>query len=250
MKNKITLILLLVFITFLSACNLNSNFNSKIATSTLNHISTVIMNANVKISTSTYKIEFLHKVEGPYKGFGSGVVIKKEEVKDSIDYYVLTNAHVVHLQDDYLHEYKIEDINNNEIEAVLISKNEDYDLAILKFRSNTELSVIELGDTNPAVGDTVFSVGSPSGKQNIITAGKILAYTNIKNVEYQIIVHEAIIHSGSSGSMLINENYELVGINTWGFILEEGKIQESFVKGGATPVEKILEFLELIEFKR
>lgn len=244
MKNKIVLILLLIFTTFLSACDFDLNFDNKITTSTLNHISTVIMNANVKISTSTYKIEFLQKIEGPYKGFGSGVIIKKEESKGSIYYYVLTNAHVIHLKDEYLHEYKIEDINNNEIEAELVTKNDEYDLAILKFRTEFELSVIELGEINPEVGDTVFSVGSPSGKQNIITAGKILAFTNIKNVEYEVIVHEAIIHSGSSGSMLINEDYELVGINTWGFIPEEDAIDESFVKGGATPIEKILEFLE------
>lgn len=244
MKNRVALILLLIFTTFLSACNFDFNFDNKITTSTLNHISTVIMNANVKISTSTYRIEFFQKIEGPYKGFGSGVIFKKEEVKDAFDYYVLTNAHVIQLKDDYSHEYKIEDINNNEIAADLVTKNEEYDLAILKFRSEAELAVVELGDVNPEVGDTVFSVGSPSGKQNIITAGKILAFTNIKNVEYEVIVHEAVIHNGSSGSMLINENYELVGINTWGFVPEEGAIQESFVKGGATPIEKILEFLE------
>lgn len=238
--------IILILLAFLSACSFN--FSNTIPTSTINHISTVVMNANVKINTSTYKIEFLHKVDGPYKAYGSGVIIGKKVEKGLNAYYVLTNAHVIHLDSNYLHEYKIEDINNDLIDAELIAKNEDYDLALLKFKTGNELTVIELAQKNPYKRQTVFSVGSPSGKQNIITAGKIIAYSKIKNVEYEVIVHDALIYKGSSGSMLINDDYELVGINTWGFVSEDGVLEEDFVKGGASPIEKIREFLESIDF--
>lgn len=247
MKNKLILGLMLLLLTILSACNINI-FETRISTSTLNHISTVIMNANVKINTSTYKIEFLQRVDGPYKAYGSGVIIKKEVINTENHYYVLTNAHVIHLDDNYKHEYKIEDINNEEIIAEVLVKNEDYDLAILKFKTTSELTVIDLAEENPVISNTVFSVGSPAGKQNIITAGKILAFSKIKNVDYEVIVHNAFIYKGSSGSMLINENYQLVGINTWGFVSEDEEIEEEFVKGGATPIEKIIEFFGLENF--
>ena len=244
MKKRLTLGLLIIFITILSGCNFNITFDSKINTETLNHISTEIMNANVKISTSTYKMQFFQKVEGPYFAVGSGVIIKEEKNDSDYYYYVLTNAHVIDLDDEYQHEFTIEDIYNNTIKAELIKKHLDYDLAVLKFRSDTKLTVIELSDKNPKVRDTVFSVGSPSGKQNIITAGKVVAYSKINHVSYEIIVHEAYIYKGSSGSMLINDHYELVGINTWGFVAEDETIDEDFVRGGATPIIKILEFLE------
>lgn len=245
---KIKCLILSIFLIFLSACNYNIDFNNKIAADTLNHISIVIMNANVKINTSTYRYEFLHKVEGPYKGYGSGVIIKKEEIDKGSYYYVLTNAHVVFLDANYSHEYKIEDINNNMITAELVDKSDEYDLAILKFKSDADLFVVNLAKANPKISETVFSVGSPSGKQNIITAGKILSYRKIKNVDYEVIVHEAYIHKGSSGSMLINTDYELVGINTWGFIPEEDTVNETFVRGGATPIEKVIEFFNKVKF--
>jgi S1-C subfamily serine protease len=244
MMKKIILGFLISFILLFSGCDFELTLDNKVETTTLNHISTVIMDANVKISTSTYKINFFQKVYGPHSAVGSGVIIKEEKVNNDIYYYVLTNAHVIHLDDEFLHEYEVEDINNNVLTAELITKNENYDLAILKFKAKSELTVIELASKNPRLRDTVFSVGSPSGKQNIITAGKVVAYSEIKNVDYKIIIHEAYIYRGSSGSMLINENYELVGINTWGFVPEDKGIDEDFVRGGATPILKILEFLE------
>ena len=248
MKKKFLVILFVIFTFTLSACNFTFPMDSKIKAETLNHISTVVMNANVKINTSTYKIEFFQRVEGPVKGSGSGFIIHKETVNQKTFYYVLTNSHVINLDKDYRHEYKIEDIYNNLVDAELVAENEEYDLAILKFQSNTELQVVELASENPQKNQTVFSVGSPSGKQNIITAGKIVGYTTISNVEYEVIVHEAFIHKGSSGSMLIDESFKLVGINTWGFVMEEDNLNDDFVKGGATPIDKILYFLETIEF--
>lgn len=246
MKKIFKAIIMAILTLFLSACSF-SIFDKPIYSETLNHISTVVMNANVKISTSTYRMEFFHKIEGPYRAFGSGVVFQKEVINNDTYYYVLTNAHVVDLDTEYNHEYEIEDIYNNTISAELILKDFEYDLAILKFKAVNELNVIELASVNPKINETVFSVGSPAGKHNIITAGKILSYIETDKVEYEVIVHDAFIHKGSSGGMLINQKYQLVGINTWGFTEQDETIDENFVKGGATPIEKILEFLEQLD---
>ena len=62
-------------------------------------------------------------------------------------------------------------------------------------------------------------MSNPSRKRNIVTVGRI---STIKprpfgdeagNLQYPIIKHTAMISEGSSGSALLNENLEIVGIN-------------------------------------
>lgn len=241
MKKLVVSFLLIVLGLFLVSCSL---VETNINVDTLNHISTKIMDSNVKVNVYTFKKTVFGKVEGPHRGIGSGVIIKKEKNT----YYLLTNAHVVNLNNEYDHEYKVTNIYNSEIQADLVFLDFDYDLAILKFVSDNNLSVISLANKNARIGEIVFSVGSPSGRQNIVTAGKIIGYNKIKNVSYEVLIHEAYIHKGSSGSMLINERYELVGINTWGFHADNEVELESYIRGGATPIEKVTEFLSLHNF--
>lgn len=244
MKKFFGFIIFLFIVTMLSAC---SNFDvlfrpqKNISSETLNHISTVIINSNLKIETETYLSVFGSEIEGPYRGAGSGVIIKK----DNSSYYILTNYHVVYLSDEHQHRYTVEDIYNNNIQATLVIMDSYYDLAILKFNSEQNLDVLALATDNPSVGELVFSIGNPLGKNNIVTAGTVLNYSFINNVEYKVIIHDAIIRSGSSGSMLINSNYQIVGINTWGIGSE---VENEYVKGGATPIESIHEFFLQYKF--
>lgn len=248
MKKILTTLLYISLAFILSACN---NFivprETMIETETLNYISTVVINSNLKVNTSTYEYVFGMKKEGPVKGSGSGVVIKKETINYNHFYYILTNYHVIMLDDKYHHDYKVEDIYSNIATAEVVAMDKKYDLAILKFQSNQNIEVMKLANEDPIVGQLVFSIGNPSGKQNIITAGKILSFQTIDKVEYPVIVHEAVIKNGSSGSMLINEEYKIVGLNTWGFT--EDKNSDAYVKGGATPVMMIRQFLAEQKFE-
>ncbi len=240
MRKLFRIVLLAAMAILLTSCSfVNRMFPEKIDPDTLNYISTVVLNSNLKIKTVTYTKLFNTEIPGPYTGTGSGVIIKKQ---DNF-YYLLTNQHVVMLSVDYSHRYIVEDVYNNVTAATLVASDEAYDLAVLKFESTEDMHVMELATSNPIVGELVFSIGSPSGKHNIITAGKILSYNTINNVDYEIIVHDAVIRYGSSGSMLINDSFEIVGLNTWGFDDDETTVEE-YVVGGATPTEKIIEFLE------
>jgi serine protease Do len=236
---KLMLLILFSFLCMLAGCGLGNLFtDDEIEIDTLNHISMVVVNSNIKIKTTTSEI-ITHQ-PGPYEGSGSGVVFHKT----NYTYYVLTNNHVITLTENnrYRHIYTVEDNNNNTYDASLVTAFTECDLAILQFETLNQLGVIELSVANPKVGEIVFSIGSPFGQHNIITAGKVLDYREIDNVDYEVIIHNAIIRNGSSGSMLINENFEIVGINTWGFKSNKDD-EEDFVVGGATPVEKILECL-------
>ncbi|HOA77885.1 MAG: serine protease [Bacilli bacterium] len=248
MKKIIKLMLTFLFVSLLSACFLIDGLKNevRIPADTLNYISTVVINSNVKIETETYKSVFGNEIPGPYHGTGSAVIIKKENNK----HYIMTNYHVVYLADNYNHRYTVEDIYNNTARANVVFMDKDYDLAVLEFQSVQSLDAIELASKNPKVGDLVFSIGNPLGRNNIITAGKVLGYNKIENdkykTEYDVIIHDAIIRSGSSGSMLINDQYKIVGLNTWG--LGE-KVINDYVNGGATPVEIIRECLAKNNFK-
>lgn len=236
---KFFIILFIPFLLLFSGCDIRDIFaNDDIEISTLNYISTVVVNSNIKITTST--TEILTHRQGLYEGSGSGFIFHQ----DDNTYYVLTNNHVITLTDNerYKHNYTIEDNNNNSYDASLVTRFVEYDLAVLKFATLNQLGVIQLSSTNPEIGEIVFSIGSPFGQHNIITAGKVLDYRTIDNVDYEVILHNAIIRNGSSGSMLINDKFEIVGINTWGFKSNKDD-DEEFVIGGATPVENILECL-------
>ena len=249
MKKIFKIIIMFLLVLLLSACSFVETYFqplNNISTDTLNYISTVVINSNLKIETETYTLLFGREIVGPYQGTGSAVIIKKDNKK----YYILTNYHVIHLSDEHYHRYTVEDIYNNTTQAILVFKDKDYDLAILEFQSEQSLDIIELAEVNPKIGDLVFSIGNPLGKNNIITAGSVLNYSKIENenfeTDYKVIVHDSIIRSGSSGSMLINSDFKIVGLNTWG--LGE-KVMNDYVRGGATPVEKIRECLTKNNFK-
>lgn len=242
--NKVFKAVVIIIITiFLSSCDSVNSFlglDKQVSADILNYISTEIINSNVKLEIYEQEPADIRFPVKP-RGTGSAVIIKKEGKK----YYIITNNHVVTLSNNTSY-YIIEDSLNNRIRAYLVLNDEDYDLAILEFQTNDDLLVMELASKNPKKGELVFSIGSPEGKRNIITVGRILSYQDNEEVDYQVIFHSAVIRTGSSGSMLINEDYKIVGINTWGL---KDKIDSEYVEGMATPVEKINEFLEKHDFK-
>ena len=236
---KIIILFLLSFILLFSACDINQFLKKdNVNIDTINHISTVIVNSNLKVSTTTREKTFPY-LPGPYQASGSSVIFEKL----GNTYYLLTNKHVINLAENLHHIYTIEDNYHNTYSADLVQVSTVYDLAILKFESTNDYGIIPLAKENPKVGDIVFSVGSPYGQHNIITAGNVIEYKTIDNVDYEIIIHDAIIRHGSSGSMLINEKYEIVGLNTWGFSSEQGT-DEGYVIGGAISVENIRDFIK------
>ncbi len=239
LKKPLQILFISLLYFFLSSCQFQDFLSDNdVEIDTINYISTVVVTSNVKVTTETYEyILGLEKV-GPHKGTGSGVIFHNT----NDEYYVLTNAHVVHLSDDYHHRYYIDDSSGNSYQGSLFLISKEFDLAILKFESQKTYIPIAFSNINPEIGEIVFSIGSPSGQANIITAGKILQYKNIEQVDYEILLHDALVKPGSSGSMLINQKFEIVGINTWGFE-KSTKSAEEFVYGGATPIEKILEFI-------
>ncbi|OQX09509.1 MAG: hypothetical protein BWK76_22065 [Desulfobulbaceae bacterium A2] len=110
-----------------------------------------------------------------------------------------------------------------------------YDLALLSL----VLSANNYLPRSPAgariqQGDKVFTVGSPIGLRNTVTAGIFSGYRQRKDDGVTYLQTDAPINPGNSGGPLINEKGQVLGVNTMVIRNAEGL-------GFAIPIEVVLE---------
>ena len=137
---------------------------------------------------------------------GSGFVI-------SADGYVVTNNHVIEGAD----EIEVNFANGRVLEAELIGRDQDTDLAVLKVKSSTPLPFVSFADSDSAeVGDWVIAIGNPFGFGGSVSAGIISARNRDLNAgrSDDFIQTDAAINRGNSGGPLFNLGGEVVGVNT------------------------------------
>jgi serine protease Do len=143
------------------------------------------------------------------QSLGSGVIIESKG-------YILTNAHVV---DKASKIFVALPEKNKELEAILVGKDSNIDLAVLKIEEEGKYPFL-----NPArsddlmLGESVIAIGNPLGLGHSITTGIISSTRRRiqidKHFSSVFIQTDALINPGNSGGPLININGELVGINT------------------------------------
>ena len=210
-----------------------------------NKLTTQIMKCNVTVHTKSYNT-FLGITTKSESKSGSGIIFYEKNSK----YYCFTNTHVAKKESNYDKvSHTIEDYKGNVYEATLQSYDAKYDLAIVYFKKTTNLGVIELGQEDVKSGDKIIAISQPKGQSNAITYGEVLHFekapklsnisTSFSNVTFDVIVHNAEIASGSSGSALLNANLELIGIN-----YATGTSGGVFVVGYTIPLSKIREYLK------
>jgi len=147
---------------------------------------------------------------GPKKGTGSGVVISE-------DGYIVTNNHVV----GYADQIKVSLSDKREFIATKIGTDPSTDLAVLKIEANGLISVPFSDSDEVLVGEWVAAIGNPfSYLTSTVTAGIVSAkgrdidiIEGEKTIE-EFIQTDAAINPGNSGGALVNEDGELIGINT------------------------------------
>ncbi len=205
--------------------------------SNFTYLENVVLTSSLYIKHTSKRIENRTTIISTSQGSGS--IIKE----DGEYYYCLTNNHVI--ADEVLvseTSTSVYDFYGNEYKAEIIMASPSYDMAILKIQKkpNVSLNVIKFAKNNPVKDDIVISIGNPLGLINSIQYGKVVRYSSISSVAYDVICHSAIIKQGSSGGMLLNKNFEVIGINTWGLSSET----ESY--GGASPVMQIYTFLDMV----
>ena len=145
------------------------------------------------------------------RGQGSGFIIDPEGD-------ILTNAHVVNGVDQVMVTLK----DGRSFEGVVEGIDEITDLAVVKIDAgDTSLPVAPLGNSNQIeVGDWAIAVGNPLGLDNTVTLGIVStlkrssAMIGIPNKRLEFIQTDAAINPGNSGGPLLNQQGEVIGINT------------------------------------
>ena len=175
---------------------------------------------------------------------GSGFVYKVDDKNG----YILTNYHVIEGGKKYIITFS----DGEEAEASLVSGDEYYDIAILKVNKNKIKKVATLGDSSTLeLGDTVFTVGAPLGKEYMgtITKGIVSGINRMVSVglssgDYlmEVIQTDASINSGNSGGPICNIKGEVIGITS-------SKLIGSGVEGMgfAIPINTVNEMINNIE---
>jgi putative serine protease PepD len=145
-------------------------------------------------------------------GMGSGVILDAEG-------NIITNAHVVEGADQISVT-----IGGITYEATLVGADDSSDIAVVKADlEGATVTPIEIGDSDAlVVGDWVMTIGSPYGLDQSVSAGIVSALSRTTTLQGtsgtriygDLIQVDANINSGNSGGALVNDQGQLVGINT------------------------------------
>lgn len=144
------------------------------------------------------------------RGQGSGFFISETG-------HIVTNNHVI----DNAVEITVTLDDGTELEADLVGKDTDTDLAVLKVKEAGTYPYVDFGSSQALRrGDWVVAVGSPLGFSGTATAGIISAkgepgdlrrsqtYTDYLQID-------AAINRGNSGGPTFDMNGRVIGVNTW-----------------------------------
>ncbi|MBB4079634.1 Do/DeqQ family serine protease [Lewinella aquimaris] len=147
------------------------------------------------------------------QGSGSGVII-------SSDGYIVSNNHVVENAET------LEVVLNDErtYTAKVIGTDPTTDIALIKIEE-TGLTPIAFGNSDEVrVGEWVVAVGNPFSLTSTVTAGIVSAKGRSIDIVRRssgsdlaiesFIQTDAVVNPGNSGGALVNQNGDLIGINT------------------------------------
>jgi S1-C subfamily serine protease len=186
--------ILIILLTFAASWYFISNDKNKLVSASKKSIESV-----VTISSSNNLPNSREK-----NGIGSGVIFSE-------DGYVVTNLHILSGNN-----INVRLNNGKNYQATIIGIDKNTDIAVLKITSNDKLNAINIADSeNLRIGDRVLAIGNPYGIGISVSNGIISATgRDYGNPYLQLIQTDAAINPGNSGGALINENGNLIGINS------------------------------------
>lgn len=196
-----------------------------------------VENAVIGVTSKAITLVSGKKVEVNYS-IGSGVIYKKEEIKNSngkvetYKYYVITNRHVVTLDKSDteflgLNLYIYLGDTDTELSATLIGYDSKVDIALLTFEHTRFIDPVDIGDSDSLnKGQMVIAVGNPDGYDyygsvtfGVVSGPERYVSTdtdgdNTTDFSAEYIQHDVAINPGNSGGGLFTLDGKLVGINT------------------------------------
>ena len=146
------------------------------------------------------------------RAIGSGIVY-------DLSGHIITSNHVV---DDY-QKIRVVFHDGESYSAKITGTDQFADLAVIKVDADPQtFHTLPLGDSSKLrIGDQVIAIGSPFGLTGSMTTGivsqlgRILNPPNIGSFSIpNVIQTDAAINTGNSGGPLLNDQGEVIGINT------------------------------------
>lgn len=175
---------------------------------------------------------------------GTGFVYKKQDKLG----YIITNNHVIEGAD----KVQITNTAGQTVDAKVLGSDTYADIAVLSISSEATLAVAEIGDsTKMELGDTLFTVGSPLGKDYMGTVTKGILSGKDRTVEVslsngefmmEVMQTDAAINPGNSGGPLCNINGEVIGVNSLKLVKDEIEGM-----GFAIPIEMVMATVDKLE---
>jgi len=160
------------------------------------------------VSTVTFDDPAIRFVEE--QSLGSGFIVDSRG-------FVVTNAHVATKST----ELKVVTFGFERVayDAIVVRKDMENDIAILKINADGPLPTAILGDSDMVqVAQTVMAIGAPFGLEQTVTAGIISDDSRSLVIDGQVyedmLQTDAAINRGNSGGPLVSTNGEVIGITT------------------------------------
>lgn len=129
---------------------------------------------------------------------------------------ILTNRHVVADADQVTVVLK----DGRQLEGKVLGSDSLTDVAVVKIQAD-KLPALKLGDSETIQpGEWAIAIGNPLGLDNTVTVGIISAtgrsssQVGIPDQRVNFIQTDAAINPGNSGGPLLNQNGEVIGVNT------------------------------------
>lgn len=243
---KISQIILIVLLVFLTASctqvktynELETEFENYLEKSKPNYIDLItnFNNLTEDVFSSIVRIDLAFR-------HGTGVIFQADENY----YYILTNAHVVYTNEE-TNNHKVYDTNDCSYDFEIIDYSLDHDLAIIKIAKTKELTLATFSKLNSTKNNEVIIIGYHGEQKNAVSYGSVILFdtVDLKNNEdvkvlFPVMISNNPIKSGSSGSIVVNSEGELVGILYAGsFENNQTTAKYAF----SIPVEIIISYLE------
>lgn len=136
---------------------------------------------------------------------GSGIILSEDGL-------ILTNSHVV--QGGSKNGWRVRLSDAQELSATVVhpgtSRGDIFrDLALIRIDGAANLPVAKLANAQPQEGEEVWAIGAPYARPEVVTRGVLKRLTTDG-----IILTSAEVHPGNSGGPLLNQQGEVIGINT------------------------------------
>ena len=154
---------------------------------------------NTQVILEEY-IENIIQIMTPY-GTGTGFVIGN---------LIITNSHVV----GGLSEVVISAKKVKRSIAKVVYDDPYYDIAFIASDLQVPKTPLVLADKNVDDGDVIIAIGHPYGLNYTATEGIVSRASRLQD-DLEYIQIDAAINPGNSGGPLLNENAEVVGVNTF-----------------------------------